>query len=269
MVDTCTQSLSSPYWIILGASVQGTQHIQESLPLQDAFEFRTEGDNTLLIGVADGLGSAPLSATGARLAVTASLNWLEAALWRGFPQSEQEWEDLIQETVINARAAIEEQAQNQNIGIDDYATTLLLAIATPDILVTGHVGDGAVVAMQSKGPLLTMSEPQNGEYINETFSITSINARLSLHVGFNPRFVDCLALFSDGLQRLALHQQDNSPHEPFFKPLFDQMPGIEDPAKAVSILANFLNSDRVNALTGDDKTLVLARRKSPMGYPEE
>ncbi len=268
MVDTSTQSLSSPYWIILGASVQGTQHIQESLPLQDAFEFRTAGDNTLLIGVADGLGSAPLSAIGAHLAVTASLNWLKAALWSGFPQSEQEWEDLIQETVINARTAIEELAQDQNIAIDDFATTLLLAIATPDILVTGQIGDGAVVAMQSTGPLLTISEPQNGEYINETFSITSKNAPLPLHVGINPMAVDCLALFTDGLQRLALHQQDNSPHEPFFKPLFDQMPGIEDPAKAVSNLANFLSSDRVNALTGDDKTLVLARRKSRLDYPE-
>ena len=260
-MDCLIQSLSSAHWIILGSSVQGTHHIRENRSLQDAFGIRLVGDDTILIAVADGVGSAAQSAIGAHLAVTTSLNWIESNLWRSFPCSHEDWEGLFRETFFKAQVRLEEQASIQGMTISDFATTLLLVAASAENLITGQIGDGAIVAMGTDGLLSTVSEPQQGEYINETFAITSPDSINFVHIKINPMRVDSLALFSDGLQRLTLHPQDNSPHPPFFAPLFRQLPGIENAAQAAAILADFLASDRVNSLTGDDKTLVLAKRK--------
>lgn len=268
-MDSLIQSLSSAHWIILGSSVQGTHHIRENQPLQDTFGIRLVGDDTILIAVADGVGSAAQSAIGAHLAVTTSLDWLESNLWRSFPDSHEEWQRLFRETFFKAQLRLEEQASNQGMAPSDFATTLLMVAASAEYLITGQIGDGAIVAMGTDGLLATVSEPQQGEYINETFAITSPDSFDLVKIKINPMRVDSLALFSDGLQRLSLHQEDNTPHQPFFAPLFKQLPGVENAAQAASILADFLTSDRVNALTGDDKTLVLAKRKPLESHIEE
>jgi hypothetical protein len=71
-----------------------------------------------------------------------------------------------------------------------------------------------------------------------------------------------LAVMSDGLIRLALKMPAQEPHEPFFAPLFRFVEMITDPAEAEAQLAAFLSSERVNARTDDDKSLVLAARQS-------
>ena len=71
-----------------------------------------------------------------------------------------------------------------------------------------------------------------------------------------------LALFTDGLQALALHFVSREVHAPFFEPMFERLrqeppgdaPGLEAELRA------FLDSAEVNRRTDDDKTLVLATR---------
>jgi hypothetical protein len=261
-MDRVNQSLSSANWVALGSSVRGTHHIRDNQPRQDAFGIRLAAGDTILIAVADGVGSASQAEIGSYLAASTALDWLESNLWQSGPNNHEDWEAIFRESFLKASNRLEEQASLQGLPATDFATTLLLAAASPDYLITGQIGDGAIVAMEIDGVLLTVSHPQQGEYVNETFSITSPTSSQLAQVQFHPMQVDCLALFSDGLQRLSLHQQDNSPHQPFFAPLFQQLPGIEDTAKAAANLADFLSSERVNALTGDDKTLVLAKRKT-------
>ncbi len=268
-MDIAYQSLSAGHWIALGASAQGAHHLQEGLPCQDAFGFRLVGDATLILAVADGLGSAPRSATGASLAVATTLDWIEAQLTLTIPTQPAGWETLVLEAFMEARAGLEQEAALESLAISELATTLLIAAVTPDLLVTGQVGDGAIVAMEQDGPLLTISPPQNGEYINETFSITSPHPEDYAQIVITPLKVDGLALFSDGMQRLALHLQDLSPHPPFFLPLFQQLAGIQNGTEASITLANFLSSERVNALTSDDKTLVLAKYTGPAITPRD
>ena len=63
---------------------------------------------------------------------------------------------------------------------------------------------------------------------------------------------------SDRLIRLALKMPCQEPHTPFFQPLFQFARAAFAEAEAVRQLEAFLQSERVNARTDDDKTLVLA-----------
>lgn len=67
-----------------------------------------------------------------------------------------------------------------------------------------------------------------------------------------------LAIFSDGLQRLALKMPEGEPYEPFFSPLFHFTTQIRDETVTEKELIWFLESDRVGERTDDDLTLLLA-----------
>lgn len=75
--------------------------------------------------------------------------------------------------------------------------------------------------------------------------------------------VDEVALFTDGLQNLALHFQTQTAHTPFFRPMFEWLrPAPEGRREKLSAsLAAFLDSPKVNDCTDDDKTLILATRR--------
>jgi hypothetical protein len=69
-------------------------------------------------------------------------------------------------------------------------------------------------------------------------------------------------MFTDGLQRLLLHYETQTPHIPFFEPVFAQLENAECCARLNEELRSFLDSRAVNQRTDDDKTLVLAARTS-------
>ena len=106
------------------------------------------------------------------------------------------------------------------------------------------------------------SRLQRGEYANETHFITQVDALDQAVIEVLPQAVQGLAVMSDGLIRLALKMPSQEPHTPFFQPLFQFARAAIPEAEAVRQLEAFLQSERVNARTDDDKTLVLAIRKA-------
>lgn len=140
----------------------------------------------------------------------------------------------------------------------EFATTLLLAVVTPEWVAAVQVGDGAVVVEDGAGDLRTLTTPEHGEYLNETAFITSSDylARAQYAV-WRHDGLRSVALLTDGLELLALDLARNVPHAPFFRPLFAFAAA---PDSTEEELAAFLRSERVCARTDDDKTLVLAVR---------
>jgi hypothetical protein len=71
---------------------------------------------------------------------------------------------------------------------------------------------------------------------------------------------DKIAVFSDGLQRLALNMAANTAHDPFFTPFFTVLSAATAAQEELlqTELAQFLQSPAVNERTDDDKSLVLA-----------
>lgn len=146
-----------------------------------------------------------------------------------------------------------------------YATTLTCAIATAGRLVVGQIGDGVVVAGKGED-LVAVTRLQRGEYANETHFLTQAEALEQLEIAVVEQPVSALAVMSDGLVRLALKMPEQEPHAPFFRPLFRVTAAVAEPGgtldetEAARQLSAFLGSERVNARTDDDKSLVLAVR---------
>jgi hypothetical protein len=74
--------------------------------------------------------------------------------------------------------------------------------------------------------------------------------------------VKALALMTDGIQYVSIRSADQTPHQPFFEPLFRQLPGVRDVQKASQNLAEFMISPQISSRSDDDKTLVLIGRRS-------
>ena len=65
-------------------------------------------------------------------------------------------------------------------------------------------------------------------------------------------------MFTDGLQNLVLNSEDDSPHVPFFDPVFDWMVAQSYGDGAAQELSAFLESPKVSSRADDDLTLLLA-----------
>lgn len=254
-------------WNVVGASATGTAHAKTGAPCQDRHASRTLENGVVILGVADGAGSAERSGEGAEGALHAGMAALETGLATGLPTDQEAWEALLTEAFSQARQAVVELAGRENQPLRDFSTTLTLALAGPAWLVTGQIGDSVVVAQTETGELFTATEPQQGEYAGETFFLTMDNA-LDLVAGrVYPQGVRALAALTDGLLRLALTLPGNQPHAPFFTPLIAFCAATTDSAAAAAHLEGFLNSPRIAARTDDDKTLLLAARPAPPAPP--
>src|SRR5260370_22715920 len=127
----------------------------------------------------------------------------------------------------------------------DLATTLVLVVATPEFVVAAEVGDGAVVARDEGGSIVTLTVPQSGEYLNETTFLTSPDAVETAQTTIWQGAAIGLAALTDGLQMLALSMPGGAPHIQFFAPLFSFAAAVTDEAEAQGQLTAFLLSSRI------------------------
>jgi hypothetical protein len=249
-------------WQVISASRPGTSHLRVDMPCQDAHAYRLRGD-TVLAAVADGLGSAAHAEVGAKAAVESALDFLEATLESQPPTEAAGWEKALSQVFTEARQRLEEIAQENELPLREYGTTLIVAVATADWLALGHLGDGAAVAFLEDGRLETVSEPQRGEYANEVKPLTAPDALTHIQFSVKRSPVKGVALLTDGLQALAIHLATGEPHAPFFKPFFAAIGQPIDAQETSQQLADFLDSERVCARTDDDKTLLIIGRILP------
>jgi hypothetical protein len=252
------QSSSQPPWQVVHALAVGTSHLSSGLACQDAADWRLLPSSLLAVALADGAGSAPESETGANLAVNEALMALENADANETPQDPNAWALAVQEAFGAARQALEAEAQAASLPLQAFATTLICVVAAGDGLVLGQIGDGVLVALTPTGSLHTLTQPQRGQYANETLFLTMPEALDQAYFTIIELELAGLALMSDGLSRLALQLPGYTPHAPFFLPLWTFAAQARSDDQANQELAAFLASERVCARTDDDKSLVIA-----------
>jgi hypothetical protein len=246
-------------WRVLAASVQGVSHLKADLPCQDANAWAVLPNGALLAAVADGAGSAPLAEVGAQLAAQAAVDFLRQQLVeKPWPDDEVAWQPLLFDALAAARQRLEDEAASRSCGLRDLAATLIVVVATDQFSAAAQVGDGAAVLHDPAAGFVLLSAPQGGEYVNETTFLISADYLAAAQFNCWPGWIGQLALFTDGLQRLALQMPLGKPHAPFFTPLFQfaQQAG----ADANKQLAAFLHSPRIAERADDDLTLLLAVR---------
>lgn len=247
-------------WQVIGASVRGSSHVRNGTPCQDSFQFRIITDEFLVVALADGLGSAARSEVGSSLAVNAAIDVIETRLHNHHPQSEESWVLLLQDAFGTARMTLEMHAEEDEISLRELGTTLLIAVYDPGTLAIGHLGDGAIVGMWDNGDLATVSAPERGEYANTVIPLTWPTALDRVRYDIIRTSPMSAIMMSDGVQHLALDAKDGQPYPAFFLPLFRAVREMTDPGATARDLEAFLASERMDARTDDDRTLVIINR---------
>jgi hypothetical protein len=254
--------MSTP-WKLLFDSVAGTSHQRRGEPCQDyshGLVVAVGESSSLILACADGAGSAAHAEIGARLACLALVCRAAEALRNGLTVPEigerhmRDWYDFARRR-LSLEACIHDRDPR------DYACTLLTAVVGDAGAVFAQVGDGAIV-YRTDGGYETATWPQSGEYVNTTFFLTGHDLDERLIVRSIAERVDEVALFTDGLQPLALHYASRTVHAPFFEPLFGSLHKYEHPEVLEEPLRTFLKSGSVIERIDDDKTLLLATRHS-------
>ena len=248
-------------WRVLHDRVEGLSHRRMGSACQDSYhvlQLTLEGEQLLVLACADGAGTASASGVGAKLACEAATDCASEFLnGGGRPQI------LVRDTFVQwiqqARIALEGEAERQQIPLHEMACTLLLAVVAQQGAAYLQIGDGAIV-IADQGGYHPVFWPDTGEYHNTTYFVTDANVDEHLHTHTTSDVPDEIALFTDGLQMLALDYAKRMVHEPFFRPLFKSLRDAPDPNELVEAMRHFLDSEAVNARTDDDKTLILAAK---------
>lgn len=242
------------------ASQIGTSHIRLGTRKQDALKAFTvdgeDGHEILCAMVSDGAGSAQYGGEGASL----TCRILSQAVRQHFsktnlmPSAEEVWSwiDAIRDRMQLA-------AENRGVVRKSFACTLVMLITRLDESIIVHIGDGAVVARNQTGEWKALTWPENGEYASSTYFITDDpEPRMRFTVG--GEIYTAYALFSDGIEDMALDHKAMIAHVPFFTSMMRPLDNLNREGKdqgLSSALADFLDSGRVCERTDDDKSIIL------------
>jgi hypothetical protein len=245
-------------WRALGAVVAGLRHARKNEPCQDHLQWRLF-DTALLCVMADGAGTASRGGDGARMACEAGLEFLAAKFK---DPGVSAFEPILREALRQARDRIEKKAGELSLEPRDFACTFLAFIATDAGCAGLQVGDGACLVQRGDQPLSLLIRPAMGEYLNETTFLTADDAleKARFEQGLP---ITKAALFTDGLQMLALKWPAGDAHLPFFAPLLRFLETAANLQDATRELSDFLRSPKITSRSDDDITLFLAVRKPP------
>ncbi len=243
-------------WQAVGQSAQGTSHVASSTPCQDAQEYRAfdtgEGAGCI-IAVSDGAGSAAKADIASKLATVTAIE--EFIAMEKHPSSINR-DDMLA-VFQKVRERLLEAAKNDGAEWRDYSCTLLIAGLSSTTCVFAQVGDGCIVTGNESG-FKAVTWPHNGEFANQTTFVVSSTFPAALQFESMQRDFDFVALFTDGIQDLALTYATKTVHDRFFPSFRNGLLKAEDTTSLLIPLLQFLNSSAVNQRTDDDKTLAMA-----------
>lgn len=168
--------------------VIGANHMRSGKPCQDEVGVCAVAD-IVAVAVADGHGASKHADVGARLAVHVALT----ALVRFAEDIGERASNLVEvqkcaehplrvQIVREWTAQIRAKAGDDEAPLLDYGSTLLVALATPDFLLVGQLGDGDVLLVAEDGTIEVPLPADPAAFADETPSLCLPEAWYSLRV---------------------------------------------------------------------------------------
>ena len=250
-------------WKVIGQSVIGSSHIQAGKTCEDAVRYSVtdlpDNEQALICFASDGAGSALHAAEASHFVVDKGVSILTSWINTNKTIDDAALIELA-ELLYDQLKSI---ADEREIALNEFSCTFLGAILFPDKSCFLQIGDGAIIRNDGFGNMTHVWWPHNGEYQNTTtFLIDDPNLpNLKTKIIYEP--VQEVALLTDGLQMLALNNETESVHQPFFSTFFKVLRMTDNPEHVEILnnrLADYLSGDSINSRTDDDKTLLLATR---------
>ena len=250
------------------ASRLGAAHLKDGTPNQDSaavatLELRDLG-TVALMAVSDGAGSARQSHFGSRAACDAAVSRLIRQLTRNPAVAVKQHllRSALQRAVRSGRRGVETiarpgQLPGQPLATREYACTILAAVVSEGLAGVAHVGDGCVVAGDGENWHI-LSEPDNGEFANETKFLTDPRNLPRVTV-VSRSGISCMALTTDGLQDVAFSRR-SLPYKRFWTPLYRAL-GRSSSAGPGPVLHALLEKVDAAGKAIDDCTIAVCVRK--------
>lgn len=259
-------------------SLQGLSHVKKGVPCQDYSDVRiVENRNVAIGGIADGLGSCPLSHWGAYIAVTEALDYVEDAIRRQGPRLEEEQiHVMLNEAFETAVRKVEEAADQAMQAVRNLQSTLTVALYDGSSLYCCHVGDDGVVAQTQSGVVKLATRRLKGEEASSVYPLQTGKweiTKMTSAAGFvmaTDGVLDAFAMMYPDFNKINYF---NRIYYPFMEPAIYGLAGKDRKAAANDTLdyyKRYLSSAGYQSKVTDDLTLVaviapdiLSRSKHP------
>jgi len=144
-----------------GVSTQGAYHIKNDVVCQDSHKIVKCGDNMIIAAVADGLGSEQYTDVASRLAADIATAYCAENIKKD--DESRDILDTIRASFMISQRCIEKTAEDNGHDIDQYDTTLSLAVVIDDALYYGHSGDSGILVMAADGAFYKVTEQQHDD----------------------------------------------------------------------------------------------------------
>src|SRR5207237_741826 len=128
------------------------------------------------------------------------------------------WIPAVRGAFDAAKGAIVDFGQDRGIDSRQFATTLQVTLLGAGACCYGRLGDGGGVG-RIQGSLIPLAPAPGNPYPSEAGLLTSPSSEPEVFF-HSAQLSDC-AIFTDGIQHLAMQPSHWKPHDPFFAPLFD------------------------------------------------
>lgn len=261
-------------WKLAAVSVTGLSHVADETACEDAF-FVDQADNGFVVGVvSDGAGSARFGGDAARLICEHFRQFfgqLAALEIDGGREAEAGADDphpcwseisrLLEGAFDAARLGLLDLAAANDAEPADFLATLVGAVAHPLLGATiFHIGDGAASLFDPSGGELHTSQPENGEYLNQTYFLVEDHWKQHLRINTILQQLGEIFIMTDGVTDLGYVRSGRTlaPEERFFRPLSAFLDGRSREAGEAALVRT-LDSDAARERVDDDKTVIWMR----------
>lgn len=195
-------------WKIISHALVGSSHLEQEKGCEDVIKAITD-ENIAVISLADGAGSFSKALEGATIATSKCSKWLLNNFDWAYSAKESEIKHrLLYNTIRNSikRKAIKEKTRS-----NEYSSTLLFVAIKDNRYIAGHIGDGVIGVVTKEGENVVLSEPERGEFANNTYFTTSskISKHFRLHRGTVAN-ISSFFLMSDGSADCLFNQAENT-----------------------------------------------------------
>jgi len=176
-----------------GDSLRGRSHEKNDTVCQDSL-FCLEGSGFVVAAVADGLGSSKHSDIASKIAAKSAVEYCINNV-----NTKMHDDDILNTIKIafdNTNFTIKQTAGD---ALDDYDTTLSLAVFIQGSLFYGHAGDSGIIALRKDGFFDEVTKPQLGEGEGKERPVYPLAAQSKWVFEKYPHPVHAIFLMTDGM----------------------------------------------------------------------
>jgi serine/threonine protein phosphatase PrpC len=215
--------------------------------------------NAAICVISDGAGSCEYADEGSKFAVEFAADFLRKLFEDGFDFSDKtNFAQKLDELIIALQEGIKSEAAAKARNYKDYGATLHALVAGGDFIAYMHLGDGALVYLDTKKEYQLALPPIKGKQDNQTVFFTSDFAREKAEIFYLPYSPSFFSLATDGIEKISLlgRAKGWSPYPPFFAHLRSLLE-TDAPEKE---LLKFIRRKDMEERTNDDRTVIIAKK---------